>query len=107
MKVGDVEYQGDKTKAIFYYLADDRVDFRELIKYMADTFKIRIEMRQIGARQEAGRIGGIGSLRTRIVLRNLADQFCDRNHHQFSPVIRSCPSIRKSLRGSAENSNVA
>jgi cell fate regulator YaaT (PSP1 superfamily) len=61
MKIGDVEYQGDKTKAIFYYIADDRVDFRELIKYMADEFKIRVEMRQIGARQEAGRIGGIGS----------------------------------------------
>jgi cell fate regulator YaaT (PSP1 superfamily) len=61
MKIGDVEYQGDKTKAIFYYIADDRVDFRELIKILADTFKIRIEMRQIGARQEAGRIGGIGS----------------------------------------------
>lgn len=61
MKIGDVEYQGDKTKAIFYYIADDRVDFRELIKVMADEFKIRVEMRQIGARQEAGRIGGIGS----------------------------------------------
>ena len=61
MKVGDVEFQGDKTKAIFYYIADDRVDFRELIKYMAEEFKIRVEMRQIGARQEAGRIGGIGS----------------------------------------------
>jgi cell fate regulator YaaT (PSP1 superfamily) len=61
MKVGDVEYQGDKTKAIFYYIADERVDFRELIKLLADEFRIRIEMRQIGARQEAGRIGGIGS----------------------------------------------
>lgn len=61
MKLGDVEYQGDKTKAIFYYTAEERVDFRELIKVMADTFKIRIEMRQIGARQEAGRIGGIGA----------------------------------------------
>jgi len=61
MKIGDVEYQGDKTKAIFYYIADERVDFRELIKILADEFKIRIEMRQIGARQEAGRIGGIGS----------------------------------------------
>ena len=60
MKIGDVEYQGDKTKAIFYYIADDRVDFRQLIKIFADTFKIRIEMKQIGARQEAGRIGGIG-----------------------------------------------
>jgi cell fate regulator YaaT (PSP1 superfamily) len=61
MKIGDVEYQGDKTKAIFYYIADERVDFRELIKVLADQFRIRIEMRQIGARQEAGRIGGIGT----------------------------------------------
>ncbi|WP_066633606.1 PSP1 domain-containing protein [Labilibacter marinus] len=60
MKIGDVEYQGDKTKAIFYYIADERVDFRQLIKVLADRFKVRIEMRQIGARQEAGRIGGIG-----------------------------------------------
>jgi cell fate regulator YaaT (PSP1 superfamily) len=60
MKIGDVEYQGDNTKAIFYYIADERVDFRELIKILADTFHIRIEMKQIGARQEAGRIGGIG-----------------------------------------------
>ncbi len=61
MKIGDVEYQGDLTKAIFYYIADERVDFRELIKVLADAFRVRIEMRQIGARQEAGRIGGIGS----------------------------------------------
>lgn len=61
MKIGDVEYQGDKTKAIFYYIADERVDFRQLIKNLAEEFKIRVEMRQIGARQEAGRIGGIGS----------------------------------------------
>ncbi len=61
MKIGDVEYQGDCTKAIFYYIADERVDFRELIKVLADAFRVRIEMRQIGARQEAGRIGGIGS----------------------------------------------
>ncbi len=61
MKIGDVEYQGDKTKAIFYYIANERVDFRELIKKLADEFKIRVEMKQIGARQEAGRIGGIGS----------------------------------------------
>ncbi len=60
MKIGDVEYQGDKTKAIFYYIADERVDFRQLIKVLAETFRIRIEMKQIGARQEAGRIGGIG-----------------------------------------------
>lgn len=61
MKISDVEYQGDKTKAIFYYTADGRVDFRELIKVLAEQFKVRIEMRQIGARQEAGRLGGIGS----------------------------------------------
>ncbi len=61
MKISDVEYQGDKVKATFYYTADDRVDFRELIKKMADEFKVRIEMRQIGARQEAARVGGIGS----------------------------------------------
>ena len=61
MKLGDVEFQGDKSKAIFYYTAEERVDFRELIKVMADSFKIRIEMRQIGSRQEAGRLGGIGS----------------------------------------------
>ena len=60
MKIGDVEYQGDKTKAVFYYIADERVDFRELIKVLAEEFQIRIEMKQIGARQEAGRIGGIG-----------------------------------------------
>jgi len=60
MKIGDVEFQGDCTKAIFYYIADDRVDFRELIKIFAEQFKVRIEMRQIGARQEAGRIGGLG-----------------------------------------------
>ena len=60
MKIGDTEFQGDKTKAIFYYIAEERVDFRELIKRMAEEFHIRIEMKQIGARQEAGRIGGIG-----------------------------------------------
>lgn len=60
MKIGDVEYQGDGNKAIFYYIADDRVDFRQLIKVLAERFRVRIEMKQIGARQEAGRIGGIG-----------------------------------------------
>lgn len=60
MKIGDVEYQGDGTKAIFYYIADGRVDFRQLIKLYAEAFRIRIEMKQIGARQEAGRIGGTG-----------------------------------------------
>lgn len=60
MKIGDVEYQGDGNKAIFYYIADERVDFRQLIKVLADAFRVRIEMKQIGARQEAGRIGGTG-----------------------------------------------
>ena len=60
MKIGDVEFQGDGTKAIFYYIADERVDFRQLIKVFAEEFRVRIEMKQIGARQEAGRIGGIG-----------------------------------------------
>jgi cell fate regulator YaaT (PSP1 superfamily) len=61
MKISDVEYQGDGTKAIFYYTADERVDFRKLIKVLADMFKVRIEMRQIGVRQEASRLGGIGT----------------------------------------------
>lgn len=61
MKISDVDYQGDRTKATFYYTAEGRVDFRELIKKMAESFRIRIEMRQIGMRQEAGRLGGIGS----------------------------------------------
>jgi cell fate regulator YaaT (PSP1 superfamily) len=61
MKIGDIEYQGDGKKATFYYTADNRIDFRELVKQFAGEFKVKIEMRQIGARQEAGRIGGIGS----------------------------------------------
>lgn len=61
MKISDVEYQGDGTKAIFYYTSESRVDFRELIKKFAGTYKVRVEMKQIGARQEAGRVGGIGS----------------------------------------------
>ena len=61
MKVGDIEFQGDGKKATFFYTADNRIDFRELVKQYAGTFKVKIEMRQIGARQEAGRIGGIGS----------------------------------------------
>jgi len=61
MKVSDVEYQADNSKATFYYIAEERVDFRQLIKQLADTFRVRVDMRQIGSRQEAGRIGGIGS----------------------------------------------
>jgi cell fate regulator YaaT (PSP1 superfamily) len=76
MKINDVEYQGDGTKAIFYYTADDRVDFRELIKVLADTFKVRIEMRQIGARQEAARLGGIGSCGREICCSTWLTNFC-------------------------------
>jgi cell fate regulator YaaT (PSP1 superfamily) len=61
MKISDVEYQGDGTKAVFYYTADDRVDFRKLIRVLAELFHVRIEMRQIGVRQEASRLGGLGS----------------------------------------------
>jgi len=61
MKISDVEFQGDKSKATFFYTADDRVDFRELIKLFAEEFKVKIEMKQIGTRQEAGRVGGLGS----------------------------------------------
>jgi len=61
MKINDVEYQGDNTKAIFYYTAEERVDFREMIKVMADEFRVRVEMKQIGVRQEAGRLGGLGT----------------------------------------------
>ena len=72
-------------KAIFYYIADDRVDFRELIKVLADQLKVRIEMKQIGARQEAGRIGGIGSCGRELVLFHLDHQFCFGNN-QCCPV---------------------
>ncbi len=61
MKISDVEYQGDGTKAIFYYTAEDRIDFRGIVRQMSDRFRVRVEMKQIGARQEAGRVGGIGS----------------------------------------------
>ncbi|MBM3435488.1 MAG: hypothetical protein FJY07_04620 [Bacteroidetes bacterium] len=76
MKINDVEYQGDGTKAIFYYTADERVDFRELIKVFAETFKVRIEMRQIGARQEAARLGGIGSCGREVCCSTWMSSFC-------------------------------
>ena len=75
MKIGDVEYQGDKRKATFYYTADGRVDFRELIRHYAKEFRVKIEMRQIGARQESARIGGHGVLRPGVVLFYLAYRF--------------------------------
>ena len=75
MKLSDVDYQGDKTKATFYYTAEGRVDFRELIKKMAEQFRIRIEMRQIGMRQEASRLGRYRFVRPRIVLLHLVNRF--------------------------------
>ena len=75
MKIGDVEYQGDKIKAIFYYIAEGRVDFRELIKVFAERFHIRIEMKQIGARQEAGRIGGIGACGRELCCKGFLGEF--------------------------------
>lgn len=75
MKIGDVEYQADGTKAIFYYIAEDRVDFRQLIKILAGTFHIRVEMKQIGARQESGRIGGIGPCGRRLCCNSWMSQF--------------------------------
>jgi len=76
MKINDVEYQGDNTKAIFYYTADDRVDFRELIKVLAEEFHVRIEMRQIGARQEASRLGGIGTCGRELCCATWLSEFC-------------------------------
>ncbi|NDV45920.1 hypothetical protein D0T49_02520 [Paludibacter sp. 221] len=76
MKIGDVEYQGDGNKAIFYYIANERVDFRQLIKVFAETFRIRIEMKQIGARQEAGRIGGIGPCGRELCCSKWMKNFC-------------------------------
>ena len=81
MKIGDVEYQGDNTKAIFYYIADERVDFRELIKVLAETFRIRIEMRQIGARQEAGKIGGIGTCGRELCCSTFVSNFVSVSTH--------------------------
>ncbi len=75
MKIGDVEFQGDGTKAIFYYIADGRVDFRQLIKVFAEEFRIRIEMKQIGARQEAGLIGGLGVCGRELCCANYITEF--------------------------------
>lgn len=76
MKIGDVEFQGDGNKAIFYYIANERVDFRQLIKVFAETFRVRIEMKQIGARQEAGRIGGIGPCGRELCCSKWMKNFC-------------------------------
>lgn len=88
MKLGDVEYQGDGKKATFFYTADDRVDFRELIKRLADEFRIRVEMRQIGMRQEASRLGGIG-VRKGIVLFYVANRFQNR-FNKYCTLPESC-----------------
>ncbi len=87
MKLNDVEFQGDGTKAIFYYTAEDRVDFRELIKIMADEFKIRVEMRQIGARQESGKLGGIGTCGRELC--------CSCYIHQFQSVTTNAARIQQ------------
>jgi len=87
MKLNDVEYQGDGTKAIFYYTAEDRVDFRELIKIMADEFKIRVEMRQIGARQESGKLGGLGTCGRELC--------CSSYIHQFQSVTTNAARIQQ------------
>ncbi len=79
MKIGDVEYQADGSKAIFYYIADGRVDFRQLIRVLADNFRIRVEMKQIGARQEAGRIGGIGPCGRELCCSSWVDNFVSVN----------------------------
>ena len=102
MKIGDVEYQGDKTKAIFYYIADERVDFRQLIKVLADEFKVRIEMRQIGARQEAGRIGGIGSCGRELCCSTYITNFqsvttTHANTRSFHLILRNWPDSAASL----------
>ena len=104
MKIGDVEYQGDKIKAIFYYIADERVDFRELIKVFAERFHIRIEMKQIGARQEAGRIGGLGAAA------NCAARRGCRAFRASRPEPRACRTFRSTPRswpGSARSSSAA
>ena len=75
MKISEVEFQADGRKATFFYIADDRVDFRELIKIYAKEFRVKVEMRQIGARQEAGKIGGIGSCGQRTLLQHMAYRF--------------------------------
>ena len=99
MKIGDVEYQGDKIKAIFYYIADERVDFRELIKVFAERFHIRIEMKQIGARQEAGRMGASCAVH----------RGCraSRASRRVPPVHRRFRSIPRNWPGSARSSNAA
>src|SRR3546814_5297936 len=84
MKLSDVDYQGDRTKATFYYTAEERVDFRELIRKLAEAFRVRIEMRQIGMRQEASRLGGIGSCGGAVLL-HLANRF-QKCIHRSGPV---------------------
>ena len=93
MKIGDVEFRGDKRKAIFYYLAEGRVDFRELIKVYAQEFGIRIEMKQIGARQEAGLIGGIGSC---------GRELCCSNWHTNFKSVSSDAALKQGLSPAAQ-----
>ena len=82
MKLSDVEYQADRTRALFYYSAEDRVDFRELIRRLADEFRVRVEMRQISLRQEAGRIGGIGVCGRELCCSTWLHGLQNREHHR-------------------------
>ena len=100
MKIGDVEFQGDGTKAIFYYIADGRVDFRQLIKVFAEEFRIRIEMKQIGARQEAGLIGGLGVCGRELCCANYITNFQSistsaARTQDLSSIRRSLPTVRQ------------
>jgi cell fate regulator YaaT (PSP1 superfamily) len=101
MKISDVEYQGDGTKAIFYYIADGRVDFRELIKHYAHEFGIKIEMRQIGARQEAAMVGGIGSCGKNYAALH-GEQTLPLSRH-MQPKYNSSPTMLKNLPVNAVN----
>ena len=99
MKIGDVEYQGDGNKAIFYYIADERVDFRQLIKVLAEAFRVRIEMKQIGARQEAGRIGVSAPVRELCCSSWMTSfRICSHRSRPLSGYIHESPEIGRPMR---------
>lgn len=99
MKLSDIEYQADNTKATFYYSADDRVDFRELIKVLATEFRIRVEMRQISLRQEAGRLGGIGVCGRELCCSTWLGEF--KNVATSALAIKTCPLTPANCRANA------
>jgi cell fate regulator YaaT (PSP1 superfamily) len=101
MKLSDVEFQGDATKAIFYYIADTRVDFRELIKRLANEFKVRVEMKQIGLRHESGLVGGIGSCGRELCCATWLTDFKTVSTRTLNSLARRLISSRKSTRVSA------